>query len=222
MSKTVICIVGKSGTGKTSLALHLRHYIPVVSSRTTRKAREGEIHGEAPYHKFLTSSDYLHDVVTSGKVAIGDLSRGSEYLVADTTSREYTSWATTTDLFISDKNVIAYIVDPTGVANLKKAIDKAGELILKHNYRYDQCPDLYKMAELKIKVLYVSAVEKVLEKTSDERKRRDSEQELGWNLCELFADYTYITPYIEDERQRHIQTGLTVKRLSEKLLACVN
>ena len=215
MSKTVLCIVGKSGSDKTSLALHLRNYIPIVSSRTTRPARDGEINGEPPCHKFLSTDDYIKDVVTNGKVAIGDLIRGDDIILADTQFGEHTYWALASDIFKYDQGVVGYIIDPIGVAALNKAIHLAGELIIRYGFKRQQAPLLWQVANAKVKVLYVDAVEKVIELTPKSRRDRDESQKLGWELCDTLASFRFTTPYIEDERERKVLIGLQAKKLSD-------
>lgn len=215
--KTIICIVGRSGSGKTTLAGHLKNWIPVVSSRTTRKPRAGEVSGEAPYHHFVTTKKYIYDVVTNVKVGRGDLSRGDDLLVADTTIEGEAYWATASDVFGFPDKVVAYVIDPTGVANLKKAIDTAGDLIINYGYAPDEAPNIFTLANSRIAVLYVNAVEKVLDTVPEERKNRDSVQELGWDVCKVLALFNYTTPYIEDLRERNIFGKLSAHRLAEKI-----
>lgn len=217
-SKTILCIVGKSGSGKTSLALHLRNHIPLVSSRTTREIRLGEVDGEAPYHKFLTTDDYIKDVISSGKTDFGQLDRGDDRIIADTNFGNNTYWAKISDVLNFDSPVIGYIIDPQGVANLYKAIEKAGDLIVTHGWNSKQAPLLHKLSETKIKILYVSAVQAVQEKTAQERRDRDKDQELGWDLCEALADYEFTTPNLPDERQRNLIIGMEAKRLADKII----
>ena len=121
----------------------------MVSSRTTRPARDGEINGEPPYHKFLSIDDYIKDVVTNGKVAIGDLSRGDDIILADTQFGEYTYWALASDIFKHDRSVIGYIIDPKGVAALNKAIHYAGELRTRYGFKVRQAPLLWQVANAK-------------------------------------------------------------------------
>lgn len=216
--KTILCVVGKSGTGKTSLALHLRKHIPFVSSRTTRDPRQGEISGEAPYHHFITTDAYIKDVVSSGKVDIGDLRRGDDIIIADTLFGQNTYWAKASDIVGVDSEAVGYIIDPQGVANLYKVIQKAQDLLIRYCWSEKQAPNLHKLAELRIKILHVSAVESVLNLTAQERRDRDNEQELGWDLCAALSDFQFITPNIPDDRERHILIGLLSKRLSEQIM----
>lgn len=211
--KTIICIVGKSGTGKTTWALQLKKYMPIVSSRTTREPRLGEISGEPPYHKFLTTDDYIKDVVTNGKVAIDDLSRGDDIMVADTSFGGNTYWATASDIFKDEDFLVGYIIDPVGVANLLKIRDFCRDKITTNGWRASEAPYLHALAFSNLKILYIDAAQKILDTVTPSRRERDNEQDHLWRFCEGFAVEIIKTPYIEEQGSREIFMGISARKI---------
>ena len=206
--KRIICVVGRSGSGKTTWMEHFRKHAYVVSSRTTRQAREGEVHGEAPYHKFLSANDYLSDAVVDGLVATGNLSRGDDIIIADTQFGDNTYWAKISDILsptsfngedsIIDKDLVFYIIDPVGVANLHEKHEKAAQLINKHGLQEEDVPLLYNFRHSPIHLMFVSADNEITDKVSKDRKQRDYGQDLGWRLVDALAEFGLRTTYIDD------------------------
>lgn len=107
---SLCCLVGMSGSGKSSIAQAYSHKYhpeltePIVVSYTTRPRRSGE--RENCDHKFVSS-----DVVDSFR----------SDMVAYTKIGEYEYWATVDDV----KKAFFYIIDPDGIASLQK---RCGEL----------------------------------------------------------------------------------------------
>lgn len=220
--KTIICFVGKSGTGKTTWALQFRKYMSFVSSRTTREARDGETHGYAPYHKFLDGNDYLRDIVTNGKVAMNDLSRGDDIMVADTSFGGNTYWAMTSDIFKDDDPIVGYIIDPAGVAKLFQIQNIMTDKLTENGWNSTIAPYIHALAFSRILVVYVDAEQEILDKIPQTRKDRDNTQETGWALCEGFSFSHITTTYIEDvtKREEHMDdfARRTVQRWRMSLL----
>ena len=211
--KKIVCFVGKSGTGKTTWALQFKKYMSFVSSRTTREAREGEVHGEPPFHKFLDGNDYLKDVVTNGKVALNDLSRGDDIMVADTSFGGNTYWATASDIFKDDDSMVGYIIDPEGVAKLFKIRDIARDKIAENGWSFKTAPYVYSLAFSTFYIVYVDAAQKILDNIPQDRKDRDAVQESLWVLCEGFAHERIKTPYIENVNKREFYMSRSAKKL---------
>lgn len=210
--KRIICVVGRSGVGKTTWMEHFRKYAYVVSSRTIRLAREGEVHGEAPYHKFLSANDYLSDAIVDGLVTTGNLSRGDDIILADTQFGDDTYWAKISDILsptafngedsIIDENLVFYIIDPVGVANLYDKQKKIAQVIDKYGFTPKQAPLLFAFRDSTILSAYVSADKEIMDKVSEKRRARDNAQDLGWRLIDGMSPFRFHIDYVEDEMER--------------------
>ena len=98
--KTIIAVVGKSGSGKTSLCNYLRtkYGIPYIVSYTTRHMRDGESNGAD--HIFVTENDMPPKDQMLAYTNFG----GNHY------------WA----LHIQVKNPVCYTIDEKGLIELKE------------------------------------------------------------------------------------------------------
>lgn len=107
MSKknTIICIVGESGCGKTTLMVDLceRYNVPYISSYTTREMRPGETDGVE--HKFVRKEDVpSHDRM---------------FAYTEFGGHEY--W--TTHEQIEKNPLVTYVIDEKGVEYMKNKLD---------------------------------------------------------------------------------------------------
>lgn len=101
--KNIICIVGKTGRGKDTLAKRVRKElgIPILCSYTTRPIRNGETNGVE--HYFISESDM-------------DKLIESKEIIAFTEISGYRYCAVVEDLLYDE---IIYIIDPKGLKYLK-------------------------------------------------------------------------------------------------------
>lgn len=101
--KNIICIVGKTGRGKDTLAKRIRKElgIPSVCSFTTRPIRDGETNGVEHY---FVSEDDMDNIVKSKE------------MIAFTEIAGYRYCAIVEDLLYDE---IIYIIDPKGLKYLK-------------------------------------------------------------------------------------------------------
>lgn len=110
MKDCIICLVGPSGTGKTSIAYALKekYGYNIIESYTTRPPRhEGE-----KGHTFVDKFNYLFD----GKVLPDNVIAFNKY-------NNYEYWATREQY--QGKGVSIYVVDVPGVKMLKETIKDA-------------------------------------------------------------------------------------------------
>ncbi len=111
----IICLVGASGTGKTSIAYALRekYGYNVIESYTTRSPRyEGE-----KGHTFVDGFNYLFD----GKVFPDNVVAFNKY-------NNYEYWATREQY--QGKGVSIYVIDPPGVEMLRKTVKDAEIVVI--------------------------------------------------------------------------------------------
>lgn len=97
--KTIICVVGASGAGKTSICLDMerRHGVPVVVSYTTRPMRPGEVDG---VDHFFVGGD---DVPPQDSMLAYTVFGGNMY------------WTLRSQIDDSPHDAVTYVVDEDGV-----------------------------------------------------------------------------------------------------------
>lgn len=102
MRKTIIAIVGKTNSGKDTLAKHIqeRFGVPSVVSYTTRPIREGEVDGVQ--HHFITEEEMEELKAKSNLVA---------YTKNEETGIQYCA----TEDSLPDGNAFVYIINPEGI-----------------------------------------------------------------------------------------------------------
>ena len=103
--KTIFCIVGKSGAGKSKLANELsrRYGLKSISSFTTRAKREGEIEGIE--HNFISKIKFFWYFIT------GQLSAWTKF--------DANYYGTTKKAVLNND---LYVVDMNGVRSLEKTM----------------------------------------------------------------------------------------------------
>lgn len=101
--KDIICILGKSGVGKNTIAEELKKFmdLSILPSFTTRKIRQGEENGKE--HLFISLSDFF------------DLKEGGYISVCTFFDNNYYG-----ALLEQIHKFDIYILDKTGLENLKK------------------------------------------------------------------------------------------------------
>ena len=118
---TIVCLVGASGSGKTTIAKELEKIgYNIIHSYTTRKPRSENEWG----HTFVESYDYPYDLIAY------TLYNGSHY------------WATKSQY--EGKGYSIYIIDPAGVEVLKKKLDVPSIVIflnVEHDIRFERLAD---------------------------------------------------------------------------------
>lgn len=189
MSTKIICIVGRSGSGKTGVAQALvNRGEHVVCSNTTRAPRIGERNGQAPYYHFVDINSYTKAVTDTGLVFSGNLSRGDDIILADTVYGNNTYWTTISDVLAHTGKQSFYIIDPIGVRSLFSLQQQIKSAIQKFNYSREEAPLLHKFSSAAIHLVYLKGCSEI-QKTviGPSRIARDKEQDLGWDLCEIFA-----------------------------------
>lgn len=102
--KTIICIVGKSGSGKTTIAKHLEidHHIPTLVSFTTRPMRPNEGYGID--HHFVKAWQKPDESDMLAYTKFG----GYEY------------WVHKNQIDAMDSDVFTYVIDEDGVRWLRE------------------------------------------------------------------------------------------------------
>lgn len=99
--KTIVAIIGASGSGKTQLSLYVSKYgFPVICSYTTRPMREGETDGVE--HIFVTE----------------DQMPRKDEMLAYTFFGGYHYWAEKSQ--VDDNLPTLYVIDEKGLVDLKK------------------------------------------------------------------------------------------------------
>lgn len=103
MKKKILCIIGRSGSGKTYFESLLHHYLPdlfkPVVSYTTRPIREGETDGVE--HHFVTPEQRP----AADRILAYTIYGGNQY------------WADANDL--SDEHINTYVIDVEGYRYLR-------------------------------------------------------------------------------------------------------
>ncbi|MGF0347738.1 hypothetical protein ACQR3P_29280 [Rhodococcus sp. IEGM1300] len=113
---TIICILGASGSGKTTIAKELeKAKIPAVVSHRTRKARKGEVHGVDGY--FVSRSEFEAQRDRGGFCALTEYA-GNLYGL---------SWGELKYFRSIRKEAVTYVVDAQGLVSLKEEISKSGK-----------------------------------------------------------------------------------------------
>lgn len=114
--KTIICIVGKTGTGKDTIARYIqeKYGIGMVCSYTTRPKREIEVDGRE--HYFISKIKMAAICATEHVIA---------YTINDKTGIEYCATAES----ITDKNIV-YIINPKGIEYLKEHLPEGFQLAI--------------------------------------------------------------------------------------------
>lgn len=99
----IICIVGASGSGKTSLSLHLdyEYNIPAICSYTTRPMREGETNGVE--HYFVNEFKDISD----------------DDILAYTMYGGYHYWTTHSQIKTCRSHLWSYVIDKRGLDEFK-------------------------------------------------------------------------------------------------------
>lgn len=102
--KTIICIVGKSGSGKTTIAKHLEidHHIPTLICFTTRPMRDGEGYG---IDKHFVKPEQKPD---------------ESDMLAYTKFGGYEYWVHKNQIDAIDSDVFTYVIDEDGVRFLQQ------------------------------------------------------------------------------------------------------
>lgn len=110
MKSNVICLVGKSGSGKSTIAMAAHNLgFRVVKSRTTRGMRENETAYSPICHHFLSMENYEKDKEDFNVIAetlFGDEGNQNMY------------WARPFDVLRDD--TCFYVIDPNGVDYFKE------------------------------------------------------------------------------------------------------
>ena len=116
--KTIICIVGKTGTGKDTIAKYLynKYGIDAICSYTTREKRDYETDGKE--HWFITKDKM--DYIKNNEHMLG-------YTINDKTGIEYCATAES----IND-NYVVYIINPNGIKYMQKHLPEG--FVLKYIY----------------------------------------------------------------------------------------
>ena len=114
--KTIICIVGKTGTGKDTIAKYIKekHGIGMVCSYTTRPQRACEENGRE--HYFISKVKMAAICAKEHVIA---------YTINDKTGIEYCATAES----ITDKNIV-YIINPNGITYLKEHLPEDFKLAI--------------------------------------------------------------------------------------------
>ena len=118
MQDRIICLVGKSGTGKTTIAKTLEEEfgLEVIHSYTTRPRRPGENWG----HIFSDRGRLFQLKRESPEFIISEVYYNNEYYWSET-------WQ------YKNKGTSVYVIDPRGVEELKKNV-KDAEIIVIYLY----------------------------------------------------------------------------------------
>lgn len=113
--KTIICIVGKTSSGKDTITRHImeKFGLGMVCSYATRPMREGEVNGRE--HYFVTKEQMQELLKTEHVIA---------YTINDETGVEYFA---TAESVLAD-NVI-YIINPEGIVYLKEHLPEDFRLL---------------------------------------------------------------------------------------------
>lgn len=104
----IVCLVGKSGVGKTSVAHSLRHKYNIIQSYTTRPKRDTHEWG----HTFV----------------VPDYAIPHHNAISYTFYNGYRYWATREQY--QNKGVSIYVVDPVGVKFLKERVKDAKIIVI--------------------------------------------------------------------------------------------
>lgn len=113
--KTIICIVGKTSSGKDTITRHImeKFGLDMVCSYATRPMREGEVNGRE--HYFVTKEQMQELLKTEHVIA---------YTINEKTGVEYFA---TAESVLAD-NVI-YIINPEGIVYLKEHLPEDFRLL---------------------------------------------------------------------------------------------
>lgn len=131
--KTIICIVGKTSSGKDTITRHImeKFGLGMVCSYATRPMREGEVNGRE--HYFVTKEQMKELLKTEHVIA---------YTKSEKTGVEYFA---TAESVLAD-NVI-YIINPKGIVYLKEHIPEDFRLL--QIYVYLDEPEIERRAMLR-------------------------------------------------------------------------
>ena len=114
--KTIICIVGKTGTGKDTIAKYIqeKYGIGMVCSYTTRPKRDCEVDGRE--HYFISKPKMAAICAKDHVIA---------YTINDKTGIEYCATAES----ITDKTIV-YIINPNGITYLREHLPEGFKLAI--------------------------------------------------------------------------------------------
>ncbi len=114
--KTIICIVGKTGTGKDTIARYIKdqHGIGMVCSYTTRPKRANEENGRE--HYFISKVKMAAICANEHVIA---------YTINEKTGIEYCATAES----ITDESIV-YIINPKGIDYLRKHLPEGFKLAI--------------------------------------------------------------------------------------------
>lgn len=127
---TIICIIGNSGSGKSTIAAEMETFgIKQIVSYTTRPMREGEVNGIG--HFFVTEPLAEHLLMSYRPLAYTLFGGFRYFALFRNLSLPY-----------NNANIVSYVIDEKGYLNMQ---DNLGELyrVMQSEYGYDKIEPIH-------------------------------------------------------------------------------